>query len=256
MKDKKKSFILHHDSLGIIGKLDDDQAGKLFRAIWQYNISGEIDCDMQTELLLFPFQSQFDRDKEAYNKIVERNKNNGSKGGRPKKQQEPKKPTGLSGNPKKARKADSVNDSESGNGSDNEKQKKEKSAKANEPVLIFEYWKEVMKKTNSAQFTAGRLKAVKARLKDGYTVEQIKQAIKGCSLTPHNMGQNDNGKLYDCLSLICRSGEHLERFSGNAEQLTTDNNPPPTKGGGRMTQEQLEANLNDTSWGHNLDDIL
>jgi len=92
------------------------------------------------------------------------------------------------------------------------------SAKANEPFLIFSYWKEVMKKNDSAKFGAKRLKAVKDRLKEGYTVDEIKQAIYGCSITPHNIGQNDQGKRFDCLELICRFGTNIERFTGNAQQ--------------------------------------
>ncbi len=118
MSDKKKSFILHNDTLGILNKIDDEQAGKLFKAILLYNISGEISCDNQTELLLFPFQSQFDRDIESYNKIVERNKTNGSKGGRPKTQINPDKPSGLNGLNGKPKKADK--DKDKGNDNDNE----------------------------------------------------------------------------------------------------------------------------------------
>ncbi len=91
------------------------------------------------------------------------------------------------------------------------------SAKANEPYEIFVYWKEVMNKNNSSQFTAKRMKAVKARLKDGYTVDAIKAAILGCSVTPHNNGTDPkgNGQRYDDLELICRYGEHVERFANN-----------------------------------------
>jgi len=99
-------------------------------------------------------------------------------------------------------------------------QSKEKvSAKANNELLeIFNYWKDVMKKRNSAILNAKRSKAVKARLKEGYSVEQIKQAIEGCAMTPHNMGQNQNGKKYDDLELICRDGVQVERFANNATQ--------------------------------------
>lgn len=96
---------------------------------------------------------------------------------------------------------------------------KKVSAKANNELLeIFNYWKDVMKKSNSAILNAKRSKAVKARLKEGYSVEQIKQAIEGCAMTPHNMGQNQNGKKYDDLELICRDGVQVERFANNATQ--------------------------------------
>ncbi len=93
------------------------------------------------------------------------------------------------------------------------------SAKANLPYEIFTYWKDVMKKNSNAQFTALRMKRVKDRLKDGYTIDQIKLAIYGCSITPHNNGTDPrgNGQRYDDLELICRYGENVERFAGNAK---------------------------------------
>ena len=95
------------------------------------------------------------------------------------------------------------------------------SAKANEPYEIFTYWKDVMNKNGSAKFTPKRLKAVQNRLKEEYTVDEIKQAIYGCSITSHNNGtsKENYGKRFDCLELICRSGENIERFAGNAQQF-------------------------------------
>ena len=51
-------------------------------------------------------------------------------------------------------------------------------------------------------------------------VEQIKLAIYGCSVTPHNNGTDPkgNGQRYDDLELICRTGENIERFAGNTQQ--------------------------------------
>ena len=78
---------------------------------------------------------------------------------------------------------------------------------------IFDYWVETMGKTAGSKLTAGRRKCVEARLREGYTPEQIKLAITGCSKSPHHMGQNDTGSIYDELTLICRKGENVERFS-------------------------------------------
>lgn len=93
------------------------------------------------------------------------------------------------------------------------------SPKGNDALEIFNHWKSVMKKSNNSLLNTKRTKAITARLKEGYTVEQIKLAITGCSMTPHNMGQNDNSKKYDDLELICRDGSNVERFAGNAQQL-------------------------------------
>lgn len=100
------------------------------------------------------------------------------------------------------------------------KDKVTKSAKANDDhVEIFDHWKSVMGKSNNSVLNDKRVKALTARLKEGYTVEQIKMAITGCSMTPHNMGKNSNGKKYDELELICRDGSQVERFANNTNSV-------------------------------------
>ena len=100
------------------------------------------------------------------------------------------------------------------------KDKVVKSDKSNvDHIEIFEHWKSVMGKGNNSVLNDKRTKAIAARLKEGYTVEQIKTAITGCSMTPHNMGQNDNGKKYDELELICRDGSQVERFASNTNNV-------------------------------------
>lgn len=96
-----KSFVLHIDSLEILEQLTDDQAGKLFKAIARIQNDLEPDCDQMTKILLFPFMQQFKRDKEKYDKIVERNRLNGGYGGRPKKttKTNPDKPKETQNNP-------------------------------------------------------------------------------------------------------------------------------------------------------------
>ena len=61
---------------------------------------------------------------QAYQKVVDRNKINGSKGGRPKNPKEPKKPSGLNGLNKEPKKADSVSGSDSDKGSDKDSDNK------------------------------------------------------------------------------------------------------------------------------------
>ena len=110
-------------------------------------------------------------------------------------------------------------------------------AKADDSVNeIFNHWKAVMQKSDASRLTKERLAKVNARLKDGYTVDQIKMAIDGCSMTPHNMGQNDIGKRYDDLELICRTGANLERFANNTSQQ-----PQLSK----ITQKNLQTTIGD-----------
>ena len=92
-------------------------------------------------------------------------------------------------------------------------QLKDKSAKANSVFNLFQYWCDVMGKSiSTSKLTSKRDKAIKARLKEGYTVEQIKAAIDGCRADPFSMGQNDRQKPFNDIELICRTGEKLESF--------------------------------------------
>ena len=79
-------------------------------------------------------------------------------------------------------------------------------------VEIFEYWKLVMNKSNSTKLTDGRRSKIKARIKEGYSIDDIKTAIDKCRQSPHHQGKNDSGTVYDSIELICRNGEKLEWF--------------------------------------------
>jgi len=109
---------LHIDSLVILDKMTNEQAGQFIKLIYEYQKTGKIEVsDFAMQMAITPFLNQFERDNEKYENIVERNRGNGFKGGRPKNPKEPKKPNGLITNPPPTKKADS--DSDSGNDSDN-----------------------------------------------------------------------------------------------------------------------------------------
>jgi hypothetical protein len=141
----RKSFILHKDSLDVLDDLSDEQAGQLFKAIKAYQCEGQIELNALIKIAFSPFKNQFMRDENKYQNIVDRNKINGSRGGRPNKQKEP---TGLSGNPKnpeKPQKADS--DSKSDSKSDSEKNKTLDQS-AIDPELFEQFWTSGIRKVN------------------------------------------------------------------------------------------------------------
>ena len=76
---------------------------------------------------------------------------------------------------------------------------------------VFEAWRETLNHPE-AKLTPKRRKHVEARLRDGYTVEQLVAAINGCRASPYHQGENETGTVYDDLELICRSGEKVEAF--------------------------------------------
>jgi len=100
----KKSFLLYCDFVHSFRQMPDEFAGKLIKHIFEYVNDTDPQTDDFTLIMAFePIKQQLKRDLKKYKKLVDRNKANGSKGGRPTK---PKKPTGLSGNPLKPKKAD------------------------------------------------------------------------------------------------------------------------------------------------------
>lgn len=191
MSSKRKSFVLHRDSIEILDDLTDEQAGKLFKAIKAYHDGEVIELDALIKIAFAPFKNQFARDDEKYQKIVERNKNNGLKGGRPKTEvnpEEPNKPSGLSGNPDNPQKADS--DSKSVSDSDSKSESKEISRFA-------EFWDLYGKKVDSKKCEA---KFKKLSKKD---VDQLFEALpKYIASTPEKQFRKNpltwlNGKCWN-----------------------------------------------------------
>ena len=84
MSDKKKSFLLHIDSLDILDDLTNGQAGVLFKAIKAYQKNEDFDLDSVVKIAFSPFKNQFARDNEKYQKTCERRAIAGSKGGKQK----------------------------------------------------------------------------------------------------------------------------------------------------------------------------
>lgn len=77
-----------------------------------------------------------------------------------------------------------------------------------DPVVeIFDFWRSTFGKNGTTKLTEGRRRAIRARLRQGYTVERIKRAIQGCAGSEFHVqgGHTD-------LTLICRNGEKLEAF--------------------------------------------
>lgn len=86
---------------------------------------------------------------------------------------------------------------------------------------VFDFWVSQMRKDPSkTKLSDKRKKSIRERLKDGYTVEQIKSAVVGCSLDAFSMGQNDRRKPFNDIELICRTAEKLESFFNQTEVLT------------------------------------
>lgn len=105
-------FTLHTSFYEPIRGMSDKQLGRLLRAIFAYHIDGSTKVDSDLAMAFGFFRSHFEIEETQRMRIAERNRRNGSKGGRPKAGglpdgeetqkthwviEKPKKPSGLSG---------------------------------------------------------------------------------------------------------------------------------------------------------------
>lgn len=93
---------------------------------------------------------------------------------------------------------------------------------------IFTFWKEAMSLNGSTLLTDKRKRNIDARLKQGYDIERIKNAIRGCAMSPFHQGQNDSGTKYNDIELICRNGEKVEFFENIALANNSHTQDKPT----------------------------
>ena len=170
---EKKSFVLFNDLSIPVESLPDEEAGKLFKAIFEYQNGGvKQELSSSAEMAFIFIKQQLDRNQEKYETICQRNRINGMKGGRPEK---PKKPSGLIGNPKhpsEPKKPDNDNDTGIDNDIDTKKEEKTNYTKTD---LIIDYFN---KKTGkSMRCSKASREPISARLKEGFTVDDCKQVI-------------------------------------------------------------------------------
>lgn len=102
-------------------------------------------------------------------------------------------------------------------------------------IECFEYWRE---RTNhpQAKLTEERKRVIRARRRDGYTIEQIRQGIDGAALNPPR--DRDSGVVYDDLTSVCRNGAQLERYM---ERATAQPSPLRVIGGKESASDMLRA---------------
>lgn len=80
---------------------------------------------------------------------------------------------------------------------------------------VFDHWRQVMDSPRSI-LDRKRAGLIRQALKLGYTVDDLRAAINGCRMTPHNMGVNERGTRFNGLDLILRNADNIDRFMGTA----------------------------------------
>ena len=87
---------LFRDASATIDLLSDPEAGRLLKALMHYANDQEEDLPGKEMLVFTMLKAQMDRDAEAYRAYLEKQRENGSKGGRPRNDS---KPSGFEENP-------------------------------------------------------------------------------------------------------------------------------------------------------------
>ena len=101
MAEGKKSFKLYTDQRFFFDDLPDEVAGKLIKHVFAYVNDEDPEEDLIMQLAFAPIKRQLKFDLKNWEKVCDRNRKNGAKGGRPKNPKNPLGSSGLKNNPNK-----------------------------------------------------------------------------------------------------------------------------------------------------------
>lgn len=199
MAKDKKSFLLYVDLIHTIEKLTDEQAGKLFKHVLRYVNDQHPESDQFTEVVFEPIKQTLKRDLEKYEGIRQRNSENA------KKRWDATACERIPKMPALTKNAD--NDSVSVNDTNN-----------NIDYLALLGF---VNKTFGRRFEVINDKtkrAYKARLKEGYTKEQIMSAITNAAVSKYH---KDNNYQY-CTPEFFSRAETIDKYSSLTIKTESD----------------------------------
>jgi len=96
-------------------------------------------------------------------------------------------------------------------------------------VLVFDRWRTATGRTDETRLLPKRERLIEARLKEGFSVEQLCLAIDGCVASAFHQGQNERNQVYDDLTLILRDGTKVEYFMALARPRATVRRSPVSR---------------------------
>lgn len=104
--------------------------------------------------------------------------------------------------------------------------------------LIFDTWIEATGRTGATMYEPERRNLLERRLREGWPVEDLLDAVRGWRHFPHNRGENAAGKKWNDLELLLRHAPNIERFRDADRQGGTDG---PGKLSDRERQQRESA---------------
>lgn len=207
MAENKKSFVLYADLLHTVMQLPNDKAGLLFKHILSYvNDLEPVTKDIIVKIAFEPIKQQLKRDLKKYEKKKKQWSEAGKKSAEVRKNKRQQTLTDVKNVPTDL--TVNVNDN------------------VNVNVSNIIDWSKLLDKFNSITGKKSRVvpekakKAILARLKEGYTKQDILNAIQNCYNDSHHKETNHK---YLTLEFISRP-DKLEKF---ATIIKSVNKPAP-----------------------------
>lgn len=182
---KKPSFLVYYDNEVIVLRLPDEEAGRLFKSLFPYGrekIKPDFDKNPALAMAFDILSMAIDRDNEKYVKRCEANRENGRKGGRPKKNptdiEKTEKSKWLDSKPKKA---DKDMDMDTDKGRD----------RIDYQQIADMYNDTCVSFPKITKLSDSRKKAIKARFNSGYLIEDFKRLFMMAEESSFLKGQNN-----------------------------------------------------------------
>ncbi len=242
----KNSFILYNSYREQINLLDDAECGRLFKALFAFNATGETPSLSGGAMMAFSFiASQMSRDAEEYEKVCEKRREAGKKGGRPPKpesvqtdasEEKAKKANGFFEKQTKAKKPDNDDDNEDVNVNDDDKDiientsysSSETRAKVREVIAAWNALGSLgIKQVQRFDTNSKRAAMLRARISE-YGVEKILEAVENVRQSDFLQGKNRNGWVitFDWFVLPNNFPKVLEgNYSNREPQREQSSNP-------------------------------
>lgn len=218
--ENKRSFVLYADSIHVVRKLSDEKAGQLLKLILAYvNDENPTVDDPLLEIAFEPIKQQLKRDLIRWQSIREKRSESGRLAGiksgesrRNKKEIEPNEPNGSFTN--------QTNENERVNVNVNDNVINNKTSKIDFDDLLLHFNTSFRKHSNV--FADRNKRLYLARLKDGYTIEQIKLAMSNAAKDQFHV---ESGFKHCTLEFFTRA-EKIDKFAFTAtKNISNGYNP-------------------------------
>lgn len=225
--EPKNSFLLYTEQKEVIDELSNEDAGELIKAIYAYAAGEEVNLRKDLHLVFIPIRQQIDRNNAKYDDFKKKQSENGKKGGRPVKNENPKNPknpTLFSETQKSLNVNVNVNDNVNVNANDNDNvtsivpiEVKEKKETNNNSVIISK------EKKVSNNFISPSLEAIKEYIEENKYPLNAEDFYDFYSSKGWMVGKN---KMKDWKAAV-RMWSRRDRDTGGNRNRNVLNTPSP-----------------------------